>query len=41
MQSLAEDGALILGERLRTPEERTVVAEVIGNTLGVKVRSDQ
>ena len=36
-QQLAEDGFAVLGERLRIPEERAVVAEVLQKVLGAKV----
>jgi hypothetical protein len=36
-QALAEDGALLLGERLRSPEERRVVVDVLAKTMGVQV----
>lgn len=38
IQSLAEDGALILGERLRSMEERQVVADVLARVMNAKVR---
>lgn len=37
-QQLAEDGFAVLGERLRSAEERGVVAEVLQKVLGAKVR---
>lgn len=37
-QQLAEDGFAVLGERLRSAEERAVVAEVLEKVLGAKVR---
>lgn len=37
-QQLAEDGFAVLGERLRSAEERAVVVEVLQKVLGVKVR---
>ena len=36
-QQLAEDGFAVLGERLRGPEEREVVAEVLHKVLGVRL----
>jgi len=36
-QQLAEDGFAVLGERLRSGEERQVVAEVLQKVLGAKV----
>ena len=36
-QQLAEDGFAVLGERLRIPGERAVVAEVLQKVLGAKV----
>jgi len=36
-QALAEDGALILGERLRSAEERQVVVDVLARVLNAKV----
>lgn len=37
-QALAEDGFAVLGERLRSPEERQTVKEVLQKVLGAKVR---
>ncbi len=37
-QQLAEDGFAVLGERLRSPEERAVVGEVLRKVLGAQVR---
>ena len=36
-QQLAEDGFAVLGERLRSGEERLVVAEVLQKVLGAKL----
>ena len=35
---LAENGFMVLGERLRGPEERALVAQVLGKVLKVQVR---
>lgn len=37
-EQLAEDGFAVLGERLRSAEERAVVGEVLEKVLGAKVR---
>ena len=36
-QQLAEDGFAVLGERLRSVEERAVVAEVLAKVLGAQL----
>lgn len=36
-QQLAEDGFAVLGERLRSAEERAVVGEVLHKVLGAQV----
>ena len=36
-QQLAEDGFAVLGERLRSAEERAVVGEVLRKVLGAQV----
>ncbi len=36
-QALAEDGFTVLGERLRQPQERDVVAAVLSKTLNAQV----
>jgi len=41
MQALAEDGALILGERLRSADERQVVADVLARVMNAKVRAGE
>lgn len=37
-QELAENGYMLLAERLREPHERTVVQQVLGEVMRVKVR---
>ena len=38
LQALAEEGALLLGERLRSAQERAQVVEVVASKVGIKVR---
>lgn len=37
VQALAEDGCLLLGERLRSPQERADVVGVVEKVMNVKV----
>lgn len=40
-EQLAENGFMLLGERLRAPEEREVVRKVLESVMNVKVRFRQ